>query len=224
MSLNNSGANNVTLNNDTHALILGTSSVGSGTLSLTGVGISETGTITQASGAGLVTLTGGAGAISLANGNDFTGTVNISNSGANNVSITDVNTLTLGTLAIGQNLNVTSTGALNLGTGSIGGTLTANSNTGAITETAGGLSVTGTSSITAGAASILLNDGANNFQGAVSLNNSGANNVTLNNDTHALILGTSCVGCGTLSLTGVGISETGTFTQASGAGLVTLTG
>ncbi len=227
VSLNNSGANNVAVNNGANALTLGTVSVGSGTLNLSGVGISEgaSGTITQASGAGLVTLAAGAGAIALANGNDFTGTVNISNSGANDVTINDINTLTLGTLAIGQNLNVTSTGALNLGTGSIGGTLTANSNGGAISETAGGLSVTGTSSITAGAAAITLTDGGNDFVGAVSLSNSGAHNVALSNGANALTLNTVSVGSGTLNLSGVGISEgaTGTITQ-SGAGAVTLTG
>ncbi len=66
------------------------------------------------------------------------------------------NTLTLGTLAIGQNLNVTSTGALNLGTGgNIGG------NSWSPTAAAPAPSpktrgwpeaLTGTSSITAGAA------------------------------------------------------------------------
>ena len=40
-------------------------------------------------------------------GNDFTGAVSLSNSGSNDVALTDANALDLGTVGVGQNLTVT---------------------------------------------------------------------------------------------------------------------
>ncbi|HVZ62967.1 MAG TPA: autotransporter-associated beta strand repeat-containing protein, partial [Lacunisphaera sp.] len=96
---------------DLNAIVLGNVSVGTGTLDVTAVGITQASStaITQASAAGAATFDGGAGAIDLTNsGNDFTGTVNLANSGANDIAITDTNGLTLGSLTLGQNLSVTS--------------------------------------------------------------------------------------------------------------------
>ncbi len=211
VTLTNSGANNVTLNNGANLLTLGTVSVGSGTLTLTSVGITEgaAGTITQAAGAGAVTIAAGAGVINLGNANNFTGAVTLTNSGANNVTLNNgANLLTLG-------------GASSIGTGTL--TLTSLGITeapaGTITQAAGA----GAVSINAGAGIIALGN-ANHFTGAVTLTNSGANNVTLNNGANLLTLGTVSVGSGTLTLTSVGITEgaAGTITQAAGAGAVTI--
>ena len=84
---------------DANAIILGASSVGSGTLTVTATGanaITQTGAIVQAAGAGGASFTTGGAAITLANaGNDFTGSVSLTNTGANNVSVRDANALTL---------------------------------------------------------------------------------------------------------------------------------
>ncbi|MEJ2565209.1 MAG: hypothetical protein P8141_04435, partial [Gammaproteobacteria bacterium] len=92
VSLNNSGANNVAVT-DANAINLGASSVGTGTLTVNGVGITQSGAITQAAGSGAATFNGGAGAITLNAANDFTGAVSLNNSGANNVAVTDANAI-----------------------------------------------------------------------------------------------------------------------------------
>jgi len=84
------------------------------------------------------------------------------------------------------------------------------------------LAVNGTSAIDAGNAGISLTGPGNAFVGAVSLSSSGANNVALDNGSQALVLGSSTIGSGTLSLAGNGISQSGAITQAAGAGAVTL--
>jgi hypothetical protein len=87
--------------------------------------------------------------------------------------------------------------------------------TGAITQAAGA----GAATFNGGAGVITLTQ-ANDFTGAVSLNNSGANNVQVT-DANAIILGTSGVGTGTLTVNAVGITQTGAITQAAGAGAAT---
>ena len=178
VSLNNSGANNVAVT-DANAIIFGTSLVGTGTLTVNAVGItqeSDTRIIQQSSPAGLVTLNAGAGEIGLTGSfNDFTGNVILSNSGAYNVAVTDANSLTLGTS--------------NVGSGTL--TVTATQNilqTGTITQSA----AAGLASFNTGAGSITLTQ-ANSLTGAVSLNNSAAYDATLVNTT-GLTLGSSSVG------------------------------
>ena len=149
----------------------------------------------------------GANGISLTNtGNQFTGAVTLTNSGTNDVSLDNSIALVLGSgSSIGRNLTVTQDG------------------TGKISQ-AGAITVNGTTTIQAHANAIDLstNGSGNDFVGAVSLNNTGANNVTLTNGS-ALVIGASPVGSGTLSLTsgGTGITETGAITQ-SGAGAISL--
>ncbi len=203
VSLNNSGANNVAITNN-GALNLGISSIGTGTLGLTGVGITQTGSITQAASAGAVTVNAGAGVITLTNAsNSFTGGISLNNSGANNVAITNSGALSLGTLSVG--------------TGTLGLTGVGITQTGSITQAASA----GAVAVNAGAGVITLTNASNNFTGAIGLNNSGAFNVGLvNNGT--LSLGTSSIGTGTLDLTGVGITQTGSITQAASAGAVTV--
>jgi hypothetical protein len=248
VSLANTGANNVSLT-DKSALTLGTLSVGGtltarasgsfvlGTGSVGGnlivtAGTSTTnGAITQAAGgiavAGTSSFTTGRNGITLTNANnDFGGAVSLFYSGQFPAAITDKNALTLGSVTIGQDLTVRSNGALNLGSGSVGRNLVAtsfNNNTGAtgaITQ-AGKLTVGGTAAITAGAAAITLTNAANNFTGAVSLTNSGANDAAIV-DATALVLGQSSVGRNLAVTTGAGnVSGTGNLTQT---GIVTVAG
>ena len=90
----------------------------------------------------------------------------------NNVTLVDGNALNLGASNVGNNLSVTTGGA--------------------ITQS-GPLDVIGTSSFSAGANPITLTDPSNDFTGAVSFLNTGANNVAVTalND---LTLGASTVG------------------------------
>ncbi|MBE7564380.1 autotransporter-associated beta strand repeat-containing protein [Acidithiobacillus sp. HP-6] len=113
-------------------------------------------------------------------------------------------------------------GAVNIGIGSIagnintgGGALTVNA-TGITQGTASGdaLTVGGTSTFNAGAGVLDLGSSVNDFTGAVSLNNSGTNGVTLNNGSHALELGTSSVGS-SLDVTAGNISLTKNVTVGS---------
>ncbi|MGN2244171.1 filamentous hemagglutinin N-terminal domain-containing protein [Frateuria sp. GZRR33] len=221
---------------DRNALVLGTLAAGNltatshgnldlGTGSLSGnlVATSNGGAISQAAGglaiSGNATVNAGSGAITLNDAaNDFGGTVNLAGGATR---ITDANALSLGTLST-ANLTAISHGALNLGSGTVAGNLAATSNDGAISQS-GGLTVNGTSAINAGNAGISLAGPGNHFVGAVSLSNSGANNVAVDNGTHALLLGSSTVGTGTLSLAGNGIGQVGGITQAAGGGAVTLT-
>ncbi|MHB8386792.1 two-partner secretion domain-containing protein, partial [Metallibacterium sp.] len=83
-------------------------------------------------------------------------------------------------------------GALNIGstsdTGSIntgGGTLTVNA-TGIVQSALAGSILAGNATFNAGAGALTLDSTGNDFTGVVSLNNSGANAVTLNNGSHAL--------------------------------------
>ncbi|MHB8583704.1 MAG: two-partner secretion domain-containing protein, partial [Gammaproteobacteria bacterium] len=210
VSLINSGANNVALTSSA-ALTLGTVSVGSGTLALTGVGINEgvAGSITQAAGAGAATLSAGAGVISLGNTNDFTGAVTLTNSGANAATLSNgANALTIGSgTSIGGDLTLTS-GALSFGGTTVGGSLGAVT-TGAITQ-AGALTVTGVTTLAAGVANnITLSNAANAFTGAVGITS--GNNVLLINNI-ATVLGASTVS-GTLGVTSNGaITQTGALT------------
>ncbi len=207
VSISNSGANNVSLR-DTNALDLGTVSVGSGTFTVqSGGALTQSGVITQAASAGAASFTAGANAITLANAsNDFTGSVSLSNSGANNVSLRDTNALDLGTVSVGSGtFTVQSGGAL--------------TQSGVITQAASA----GAASITAGANAITLTNASNDFTGAVSLSNSGANNVSLRN-TNALDLGTVSVGSGTLTVqSGGALTQSGVITQAASAGAATFT-
>ena len=176
MSLNNSGANNISVR-DINAIILGTSSVGTGTLAANAVGITQSGAITQAAGAGAATFNGGAGVITLTQANDFTGAVSLNNSGANNVSISDVNSLTLGTMNIATgNLTVLSSGVLNLGQGTVGGNLAATSGGGDIFQNEAGINFGSTANFTAGTGSVNMTAGLaaggapnNVYQGNVTL-------------------------------------------------------
>jgi outer membrane autotransporter protein len=192
--------------NSAGALNLGTGTIG-GNLSATSNG----GAISQ-SGALIVTgtsnLDAGVGNITLTDtGNDFGGAVVLTGS---NVSINDKNALSLGALSTGA-LTANSHGTLNLGTGTIGGSLSANSNNGAISQS-GALTVTGTSNIDAGIGNITLTNAGNDFGGAVVLTGS---NVTIN-DKNVLSLG--ALATGNLTATSTGALNLGTGTIGGNLG------
>ena len=187
---------------------------------LRNVAITAGGAITQDVGGINNSVTGGTASFTTGNfaitltdaGNDFGGVVTLTNTGANDVAITTANVLTLGTLSIaGGNLTAISTGAMDLGVGTVGGSLSANSNGGAITQT-GALAIGGTSNINAGANSITLTDASNNFSGAVSLANTGVNDVAIT-DANVLTLGT-------LNITGGNLTAISTGAMNLGAGTV----
>ena len=182
---------------------------------------SNGGAITQSGGltvAGSSAVDAGTGAITLANaGNDFGGAISLTGGDA---TIVDQNALTFGALATG-NLIADSTGALNLGAGDVGGSLSANSSGGAITQT-GALSVTGTSVISAGNGDIHLTNADNDFGGAVNLAGSNVL-VTDRNDLaiSTLVNGSggdvALIAGGILTLSS-GITTTGDLTLASNGG------
>ncbi|NMW25449.1 hypothetical protein HFP05_14115, partial [Rhodanobacter denitrificans] len=100
VGLSNSGANNVSIR-DANGLILGNVNVGTGTLGMQAVGITQAAgaTIVQSAAAGAANFNSGSGVLTLANtGNDFTGAVNLAGGAT---QVTDTNALTLGTLATG---------------------------------------------------------------------------------------------------------------------------
>ena len=210
--LTNTGASHIAIGDSNSLVLSGVSmSNAGGTLAVNANGaITQTGDILT--GTGLVSIDAGAGAVTLTRANNnFRGVVSLVNTGANSVSLTDKNTLTLGSLTIGGTLTARSTGSFVLGTGSVGANLSINAGNsttgGAITQSAGGIAVAGTSSFTTGRSGILLTDTNNDFIGAVSLSYSGsvASGIT---DKNALVLGTSTIG-GALSIGSGGLSQTG---------------
>ncbi|HEY4128082.1 MAG TPA: filamentous hemagglutinin N-terminal domain-containing protein, partial [Gammaproteobacteria bacterium] len=221
-----SGTNSASLD-DSIALNLGASSVGSLTVVETGTTV-PTSSITQS---GALTVSGtssfdssaGNGAISLTNTNNaFTGAVGFT-TGTGNVNLDNSIALSLAASNIGGSLTVVETGT------------TAPTST--ITQT-GALTVTGASSFntSAGNGGISLNNGSNALTGAVSLS-TGTGGVNLDNSI-ALNLGASSVGASglivtetgttvlTSSITQSGILNVGgnvSFNTSAGNGNVTLT-
>ncbi|MDB3958413.1 hypothetical protein N9408_05845, partial [Opitutales bacterium] len=237
-----------------------------GALSVTSGGaITQTGAIDADSTA---SFTAGGNAITLANaGNDFSGAVSLSNSGSNNVSLTDTNALDLGTVGIGQNLTLTTGGALTdsgaitvsglatiISSGqavTLGDSTTANFgsidftggivsiteasamqvaaseatgsltlvSSGAITQS-GAIDADSTASFTAGGNSITLTNAGNDFSGAVSLSNSGSNDVSLA-DSNALDLGTVVVGQNLTLTSGEALTDSGVLNVAGNVGITT---
>jgi len=166
-------------------------------LSLVAAGdVTQGGAITNR---GLVKIDAGSFNVTLADANnDFE---SFSVTAANNVSVRDVN-------------------AIDLGQTTLGGSLAVRAN-GAITQSGGPLAVTGTTSLQADGGAITLTDGGNTFSGAVTITNTGANNVTLNNAT-ALILGGSVGGNLSLDVAG-SVSQAGAL-AVTGSTTVVATG
>jgi hypothetical protein len=233
VSLNNSGANDVTLNNGANALTLGTSTLGSGAFSLAGTGQTTlAGNLTTSGGAitlsGPVTLGAASTGIDTTGGGATTGaaiTFNGALDGASTLTL-DGGTAGVVTLggAVGANTVLTgltvTAGSLSGSTLNIGaGGLSVTTQAGGITQ-GGAFTVSGASSFDAGAHAITLDSTGNHFTGAVSLANSGANDVALDNGSNALVLGNVQVGSGALTVSGVGITQAASsaIAQAAGAG------
>jgi filamentous hemagglutinin family protein len=176
--------------------------------------ISDNGDITVA---GATTLNAGpANDITLNNANDFGGTVAIVN--ANNVTLADVNSLTVGG-NIGGSLSTSAGAATTFNALTVGGNLTATAN-GLISDN-GVLTVGGATILAAGAANDITLDNADNFVGPVSIVS--GHNVTLN-DVNSLALGNSTIS-GNLNVTANGaifdsgnVTVAGATTLAAGAG------
>src|SRR5205085_7548264 len=122
---------------------------------------------------GTATFNGGAGVVTSATaGNDFTGAVSANNTGANAIQLTDTNAIVLGTVSTTNNLTVNAVG---------------------ITQNTGGLTVGGTATFNGGAGVDRKSVAKGKFTGAVSRNNSGANDVEVT-DANANVLGTATAG------------------------------
>lgn len=169
-----------------------------GSLSLT----TADGDISQTAGAittaGITVDAGGDVTLAQAN-NDFTDDVDVKATG--DVSLTDVNSIDLGRIDL-------TTGALTVNAVGI-------NQSDEITQaaSAGGVS------FNTGASAITLNNVNNDFTGAVSLNNSGANAVSIR-DKNAIDLGLSSLGSGALTIYAVGITQSGEIVQAAGSSVI----
>ncbi len=161
------GAGNVAITNSNN-LNFATSNIGTGTLTVNAVGITQSGAITQAANGGLATFNAGNGVINLNNtGNNFTGNVALTNSGTNNVAVYNTSTLRLGTSTLGS-------GALTLNAGDAG-----IEQVGAIQQTSTGSA--GAVNLTAREGSITLQNNANAFIGAIDFSTA-AGDVRLTNN------------------------------------------
>ncbi len=176
VSLNNTGNHAVSIN-DVDNLVFTDSAIGSGAFTVTsGGGVSQTGFITQETGATAVNIHAGAGAISLSDpGNSFTGDITLSNSGSNLVNLVNSNAINLASVITDGSLDIRSLGSFD------------------ITQT-GALSVSGNASFTVDAGQSILLDlvdlsgnPQNHFSQQLSMqsNNGGAlQSVQVSNDTN----------------------------------------
>ena len=200
-----------------------------------GITDSGSGTLTVT---GTTTLSAGSGNdITLNNNNDFNTVVITS---GRNVTLNDVNAISLGNLAVSGNLSVTAAGLVDFagaGASTVGGTLGITTTAGGITDSGSGtLTVTGTSTLAAGVANDITLDNNNNFS-TVAITS--GRNVTLD-DVNAISLGNLAVSgnlgvtaAGLVDFAGAGASTVGgtlgiTTTSGgitdSGSGTVTVTG
>jgi hypothetical protein len=159
---------NTSLNDTSGGVQLGSlSSTGTLTVSSTDGAITQAlgTTITALGTSSVMAMQGGSPAdITWTNlGNDFQGAVNLS---GRNLSMTDTNTLALGTASATGNLTLNSNGALSLGTSTVGGNLSANSGNGDITQI-GALTVVGDTMLLAGSGAVKLPNAGNRLTRAV---------------------------------------------------------
>jgi filamentous hemagglutinin family protein len=187
------------------AIAFNTLNVGANLTATANGAITDNGNVTVG---GTTTLAAGPGNdITLNNADDFGGAVSIVS--ANNVTLNDVNNLTVGG-SLGGNLATTAGGPIVFNALTVGGNLTATGN--GLSDN-GNVHIAGTSALNAGGGDISFTH-ADDFGGAVSIAN--ANNVTLN-DINAIDLGPSTVS-GTLNITAGGnITDSGNLLVAGDA-------
>ncbi|MBI1244774.1 MAG: filamentous hemagglutinin N-terminal domain-containing protein [Alphaproteobacteria bacterium] len=212
-------ASNVTLMNPSNSVggYLAFASNGLGDVNYTGAGavvlgdalvahlnITAGGNITQQGATALLagygaTFNAGANAIALNNfGNQFTGPVGLTTTGANDASITNSIALEFGATSVGGNLNVTTTGASS-----------------DITQSAP-VSVGGALAIVSAGGNITLNQGANTFTGTVDVTNTGTGSLDIQAG-GPLTLGTISLASGDLSAVALGQLELASnITMAAG--------
>ncbi|MCZ8133721.1 MAG: hypothetical protein O9248_01645, partial [Rhodobacteraceae bacterium] len=171
------------------AIDLGTSTMGTGVLTLSAPAITQSGALTQSVGGGSVILNAGSGGVTFTNSsNVLRGAVSLTTTGYGNAAITN------------------SAGvAIQLGASSVTGNLAVTSG-GAITQS-DALMVGGASQFTSAAAIDLTGSAVNEFSGPVSLSNSGVYDILINAKNNLTIGGVSTTGSfsamtagGTLSL------------------------
>ncbi|WP_022971506.1 hypothetical protein, partial [Xanthomonas maliensis] len=202
-------------------LTLGHDITAAGTLGLrsTNAAIVQTGGTLAATGT--TTVAAGTGAIALTNaGNRFTGAVDLSG-GDTTIAAT---ALRLGRVSTDA-LTASSAGALDLGSGSVRGVLVGSSGDADITQS-GALAVNGATRLNAGRGDIVLNDGGNDFGGALTL----AGNAVLLQDRNALAIAAlqsgsnapvTLVAGGDLTLSGAQIDAgTGALALTASAGIL----
>jgi hypothetical protein len=264
VSLSNSGSNDVSLT-DANALDLGTVGVGQN-LAITASGaITDSGVVTVAGTTTFDNSGGSNAAIDLGSSSTYTGNVTFTTDAGSDVTINDSDAFAIQSGLNVNNLSITAGGDVtDLGDLDIDGTLTVsaagqtvnldgtgNDITGGVTLTGaavtledssatviagitatGALSVTSggaitqsgaidadsTASFAAGANAITLTNASNDFSGAVSLSNSGSNDVSLT-DANALDLGTVGVGQNLTITTGGDLTDSGCDYSKSGLGL-----
>ena len=240
VALTTNGTGNVNLFNSI-ALLMTNSSLGSGTLTLSGTGIAQVAsTSIIQSGAGAVTLAGNNGVIALSNsGNNFLGTISATNTAANSVSITDSSVLTLSnfTLTGASNLFLVGVGitqiaatTIDSGSGAISinggggalqfntGILTTTNNTSSALQIANGTTVA-LGNINIGSGTMIL--GAGDISGAVTQN--GSTSITVDtliaNTSNSLILANASNSINTLGA----VTTAGNLSILS-TGLLTING
>jgi Repeats of unknown function (DUF5649) len=195
VSLNNTGANNITIRNSGDLILTSVRTGGNLSVQTNGALGQYHGTILT--GAGGSNFNAGAGSITLNNaGNDFSGSVSLTNTGANNIAIRDINALNLA----GVSMSPASSGSLTVNTG------------GDITQTGAIVTGTGASSFSAGGSgSIMLTNASNDFRGSVGLNTLRDASIT---DGTSLKLGASNVSGNLNVMMGTnGVRGTGNLTQ-----------
>ena len=174
------------------------------TATSSGGDITQSGSLSVASTAN---ISAGSGQVALSNAsNDFGGVVSAS---GGSISLADIGSLTLGTIVSENDFTVSSAGALDLGTATIGGSMTATSSGGDITQS-GSLSVASTANISAGSGQVALSNASNDFGGVVSAS---GGSISLANSGTLTLGAIDTDGEFSISSSGVGLNDEGMISE-----------
>ena len=218
----NAGVGDFSFNN-TGVLAIGGITIADGNVSISNIGdVTLNGALTAGGSVNSVTITAASSILGSATVSADTVNLDASGSGSIGSSIatvnTDANLTSVSGAVVDTNVsNARAGGSMLLNSMGLSGSLTANTNAGAISQ-AGALSVAGTTNINAGANGITLNNGANDFVGSVSLNSIGANTISLT-DANILNLFNTATGTGgSLNVTATlgTVNNTGTMNLSAG--------